>query len=33
VKAVLSLFHAQGFAQAAVIGELSTGTPGIDVTN
>ncbi len=33
VKVVLSLFHAQGFSQAAVIGELSAGTPGIDVTN
>jgi selenide,water dikinase len=32
VDEVLSLFHAQGFAQAAVIGELGAGTPGIDVT-
>jgi len=32
VDTVLSLFHAQGFAQAAVIGELSAGKPGIDVT-
>jgi selenide,water dikinase len=31
VDKVLSLFHAQGFAEAAVIGELSTGIPGIDV--
>lgn len=33
VDQVLSLFHAQGFAQAAVIGELSAGKPGIDVRN
>jgi selenide,water dikinase len=33
VNKVLSLFHAQGFAQAAVIGELGAGKPGIDVTN
>lgn len=33
VDKVLSLFYAQGFAHAAVIGELSTGKPGIDVRN
>lgn len=32
VNEVLSLFQAQGFAQAAVIGELSHGTPSVDVT-
>jgi len=32
VDQVLALFHAQGFAQAAVIGELGAGKPGIDVT-
>jgi selenide,water dikinase len=31
VDQVLSLFHAQGFARAAVIGELVAGQPGIDV--
>jgi len=31
VDKVLSLFHAQGFAQAAVIGELNAGNPGVDV--
>lgn len=31
VDKVLSLFHAQGFAQAAVIGELDAGHPGVDV--
>ena len=32
VDSVLSLFHAQGFAQAAVIGELDAGKPGVNVT-
>jgi selenide,water dikinase len=31
VDEVLSLFHAQGFAQAAVIGEISAGQPGVEV--
>ncbi len=31
VDAVLALFRAEGFAQAAVIGEMTEGTPGIAV--
>ncbi len=31
VDDVLALFRAEGFAQAAVIGEMAEGTPGIDV--
>jgi selenide,water dikinase len=31
VDEVLALFRAEGFAQAAVIGEMAEGTPGIDV--
>jgi selenide,water dikinase len=31
VDKVLSLFHAQGFAHAAVIGALDAGNPGVDV--
>ncbi len=32
IDKVLALFQAQGFAQAAVIGELSAGAPGVEVT-
>jgi selenide,water dikinase len=32
VDKVLSLFHAQGFAHAAVIGALDAGNPGVDVS-
>lgn len=31
VDQVLQIFHAQGFGQASVIGELAQGTPGIQV--
>ncbi len=31
VDEVLAVFQAEGFAQAAVIGEMAEGTPGIDV--
>ncbi len=31
VDEVLAVFRAEGFAQAAVIGEMAEGTPGIDV--
>jgi selenide,water dikinase len=32
VSAVLDVFHSQGFKQAAVIGELSSGAPRITVS-
>jgi selenide,water dikinase len=31
VNDVISLFHAQGFAHASVIGELQQGSPGVEV--
>jgi selenide,water dikinase len=33
VDTVLAVFHAQGFARAAVIGEMSQGTPGVEVVS
>jgi selenide,water dikinase len=31
VDQVMQIFHAHGFGQASVIGELAQGTPGIQV--
>jgi selenide,water dikinase len=31
VEQVLALFKEEGFADAAVIGEMHTGTPGVEV--
>ena len=33
VDTVLAVFHAQGFARAAVIGEMSQGAPGVEVVS
>jgi len=33
VDTVLAVFHAQGFAHAAVIGEMLQGTPGVEVVS
>ena len=33
VAQVISLFHAQGFAHASVIGELQHGTPGVEIVS
>ena len=33
VDTVLAVFHAQGFAHAALIGEMSQGTPGVEVVS